>query len=58
MRVLDLFSGLGGWSSAFIAAGNDVTTVDIDTKFKPAIFSELLRERFALVSEGLKSETL
>jgi len=34
MRVIDLFSGLGGASQAFIDRGHDVIRYDIDPKFK------------------------
>lgn len=34
MRVLDLFSGLGGWSQAFLDRGHDVTRLDNDERFK------------------------
>jgi len=36
MKVLDLFSGLGGWSIAFIEDGHEVDTLDnaYDTTFK------------------------
>jgi hypothetical protein len=33
--VLDLFSGLGGWSKAFMDRGHSVTTIDLDYKFNP-----------------------
>lgn len=32
-RVLDLFSGLGGWSEAFVAHGYDVTRVEMEPRF-------------------------
>lgn len=35
MKVLDLCSGLGGASQAFRDRGHDVTTLDIDSRFKP-----------------------
>jgi hypothetical protein len=35
MKVLDLFSGLGGWSQPFKDRGHKVVTVDNDSKFKP-----------------------
>jgi hypothetical protein len=35
MRVLDLFSGMGGWSAAFKERGHTVVTVDIDYRFNP-----------------------
>lgn len=42
MRVLDLFSGLGGWSAAFKDRGHSVTTLDIEPKFKPDICADIL----------------
>ena len=42
MRVLDLFSGLGGWSQAFKDRGHSVTTVDIEPKFKPTICEDIM----------------
>lgn len=33
MKVLDLFSGLGGWSNPFKEAGHEVRTLDYDPKF-------------------------
>lgn len=33
LRVLDLFSGLEGWSAPFRNRGHDVVTLDIDPKF-------------------------
>ena len=32
MNVLDLFSGLGGWSAAFVERGHEVVTVDMLAK--------------------------
>lgn len=43
MKVLDLFSGLGGWSQAFKDRGHCVTTLDIDKKFKPTICIDILK---------------
>lgn len=37
MKMLDLFSGLGGASQAFEAAGWEVVTVDINSEFNPTI---------------------
>lgn len=34
LRVLDLFSGLGGWSQAFLDAGHDVVRVELDPRFR------------------------
>jgi site-specific DNA-cytosine methylase len=42
MRVLDLFSGLGGWSAAFKERGHEVLTLDIEPKFKPDICKDIL----------------
>lgn len=42
LRVLDLFSGLGGWSAAFKARGHDVTTVEIDPRFGATITADIL----------------
>lgn len=35
LKVLDLFSGLGGWSRVFIERGHDVDTLDIEPGFNP-----------------------
>ena len=42
MNVLDLFSGLGGWSAAFRERGHNVLTLDNDSKFKPDICKDIL----------------
>jgi hypothetical protein len=42
MKVLDLFSGLGGWSQAFRDRGHEVITVDIEPKFKPDICMDIM----------------
>ena len=42
MRVLDLFSGLGGWSAPFKAADHEVVTLDLDARFKPTICDNAL----------------
>ena len=34
MKVIDLCSGLGGFSQAFVDAGDEVIRVDIGTKFR------------------------
>ena len=39
MRVLDLCSGLGGASEAFVRAGDEVTRVDNDPRFKSIPFT-------------------
>ena len=43
MRVLDLFSGLGGWSQAFIDRGHEVVTIDNQLKFKPLICQDIMK---------------
>lgn len=42
MRVLDIFSGLGGWSAAFRDRGHRIITLDIEPKFKPDICTDIL----------------
>ncbi len=41
MRMLDLFSGMGGASEAMKRRGWEVVTVDIDPKFKPSIVADM-----------------
>ena len=41
MRVLDLFSGLGGWSAAFVERGHEVVTVDMEERFKPTFVRDM-----------------
>ena len=43
MKVLDLFSGLGGFSQAFKDKGHQVITVDIEPKFKPNICKDIMQ---------------
>lgn len=53
MQVLDLFSGLGGFSAAFDANPNyNVTTVDIDPKFEPEIVADVLDLRWSDLPEA------
>ncbi len=42
LKVLDLFSGMGGFSEAFKQRGHDVTRVEIDPRFKPDICADIL----------------
>lgn len=42
MRVVDLFSGLGGWSSAFADRGHSVITIDQEPRFHPSICANVL----------------
>ena len=43
MNVLDLFSGLGGWSSAFKEAGDDIVSLDIEKKFNPTYCIDIMQ---------------
>ena len=42
LKVIDLFSGLCGWSQAFKERGHDVFTVDIEEKFKPDLLADIM----------------
>jgi hypothetical protein len=42
VKVLDLFSGLGGWSQAFAARSHQVVTVDIELGFKPTLCADIM----------------
>jgi len=42
MKVLDLFSGLGGWSNYFKARGHEVVTIDNSIYFMPTIRKDML----------------
>ena len=56
MKMLDLFSGLGGASQAFEAAGWEVVTVDINPEFNPTICRNIedlwLTDEFKSWSKG------
>lgn len=41
MKVLDLFSGLGGATKAFVERGHSVDTLDYEAKFKPTFFVDI-----------------
>jgi hypothetical protein len=41
MKVLDLCSGIGGASRAFVDRGHEVVTLDIDSKFNPTICMDI-----------------
>jgi len=45
MKVLDLFSGLNGWSRPFQGRGHTVVTVDIDPSFQPTLVRDIRRLR-------------
>jgi hypothetical protein len=42
VRVLDLFSGLEGWSEPFRAAGHPVVSVDIEAEFEPDLVADVI----------------
>ena len=41
MKVIDLYSGLGGWGAAFLDRGHDVLSIDIEPSFNPDIVSDI-----------------
>jgi hypothetical protein len=43
MYVLDLFSGLKGWSAAFIDRGHEVVSVDIEGDFMPSLLADVCK---------------
>jgi hypothetical protein len=52
-RVLDLFSGLGGFSSAFADSERwRVTTVDIEPRFDPDIQADVFELRPSHLTGG------
>ena len=42
MKILDLFSGLGGWSAAFKDRGHEVITIDINYRFNPTYVRNIM----------------
>lgn len=42
MKVVELFSGLGGWGSAFKERGHQVFSIDNQNKFKPSLCKNIL----------------
>lgn len=42
MKILDLFSGLGGWSAAFRDRGHKVITIDRDYLFNPTYVRDIM----------------
>lgn len=42
LKVLDLFSGLKGWSEPFTKEGHEVVTLDFDRKFNCTITADIL----------------
>lgn len=45
MLVIDLFSGLGGWSAGFEDRGHEVFTVDNDPRFKADLVEDMFNVR-------------
>ena len=52
MKVLDLFSGLGGWSQAFKDRGHEVVTIDNNPKFNPTYCEDIMN----VSAESLKNK--
>ena len=52
MKVLDLFSGLGGFSQAFKDRGHTVVTVDIEERFNPTICIDIMKINAKELIEG------
>ncbi|MEE9181260.1 MAG: class I SAM-dependent methyltransferase [candidate division NC10 bacterium] len=46
MRVLDLFSGPGGFSQPFRDRGHEVVTLDNEARFEPDVLADIRRIRF------------
>jgi len=42
MRVIDLFSGMGGWSAPFLAAGDEVFRVELLPKYEAELHADIL----------------
>lgn len=53
MKVIDLFSGLGGFSQAFVDRGHAVTRYDLDPQFK-AVPHTVLADVLNLTADDLK----
>jgi len=49
VRVLDLFSGLKGWSQPFIDRGHEVFTVDNDTQFNANLYIDIAQLQPSMV---------
>lgn len=43
MKVLDLYSGMGGWTQAFVDRGHEVIHVDMEERFSPDIQADVLK---------------
>jgi len=53
VRVVDLFSGLGGFSEGFLQRGHDVTRYDNDPRFE-AVPNTVIRDVFDMTAEDLR----
>ena len=53
LKVVDLFSGLGGFSQAFVDRGHEVTRYEYDEKHK-AIPCTIIKDVYTLTSNDLK----
>ena len=53
MRVVDLFSGLGGFSEGFLQRGHDVSRYDNDSRFE-AVPNTVIRDVFDLTADDLR----
>ncbi len=50
MRILDLFSGLEGFSQPFKDRGHEVITLDIEARFRPDIVADVREIRYPSLS--------
>jgi hypothetical protein len=51
VRVLDLFSGLGGWGKPLAQRGHEIVSVDVNPAFSPTVCTDILN----LNADGLGS---
>lgn len=54
LKVIDLFSGLGGFSQAFLDRGHDITRYELDELFKD-IPCTIIKDVYDLTSNDLKN---
>ena len=52
MKVLDLFSGLGGWAEAFRSRDHEVLTLDMDPKFGCDYTADILKWKVSELPDG------
>ncbi len=53
MRVVDLFSGLGGFSEGFLQRGHDVVRYDNDPRFE-AVPNTVIRDVFDMTADDFR----